>query len=209
MLLLTGINTWAGDTAKIMPLDKVEPERVLMESAKQKPHVLFVNVGNALDEPIFREAVAAVPLAIPIRVAVANIKNFEGLNLFENKQTQPLFSEQTKLIVYVVNKAELLPFLSAPRSWAIVNVSGYNNNLPANDPERYRRRMRQLMLKGLGLASGLGGNTDTGRCVMASDSFSRELIDSTSLSFSPFAYVLIEETLLKIGTEEIFQSSKD
>jgi hypothetical protein len=60
------------------------------------------------------------------------------------------------LVVYVVNKPEMIPFAAAPCYWLIINISGFDNNLSSDDPERCRHRLRQLMLKGLGRACGVG-----------------------------------------------------
>lgn len=209
IIMTVVISVVSQESMKIIKLPSVAVDKVLCHTTENKNHVLFVNVDNALDEKCFREAVAAVSLAIPVNLAVTATNGWDGGRLFNKAGREKQFSAHTKLVVYVLNKPEMITFASAPYNWSMVNISGFNTNIPSEDQERYRRRLRQLMLKGLGLACGIGGNTDTGRCVMSSDSFSSETIDSTSATFSPYAYAPIEEALIKIGKEEIFQSAED
>jgi len=196
LLLLAVSCVRAQEAVKILPLQPVDPDKVLTTEVALRSHVLFVNFDKALDEALFREAVAAVSLVLPVNLAVAEAKGFDGVNLFDKGGTDTRFSGQAKLVVYVANKPDVLSFLSAPGRWALINVSGLGRDNP--DPERYRRRLRQMMLKGLAHACGIGATGDH-RCVMYHKSFTLEGLDKTSVSYSPFAGGTLQDSLLEIG----------
>ena len=191
--VLASAGAWA-QQVPITPLAKVDAAAVLTKQAAEKPHVLFVNVDQALDEANFREAVAAVSLLQPVNLAVMDAKGLNGLNPLDRDARRKQVSPAAKLVIYVVNNPKLVAYLSVPRQWAVINLHGLDNGLPKEDPERYRRRMRQMMLKGLALACGAGANFDQ-RCVMYQGSFTAEGIDQTSLSYSPFVMGPMQEAL--------------
>ena len=94
----------------ILPLEKVDAAKVLTKQAAEKPHVLFVNVDKALDDARFREAVAAVTLVIPVNLEVTTQKALDDLNALVKPDANKRFSKQAKLVVYVVNKPELVSY---------------------------------------------------------------------------------------------------
>jgi len=202
LLLLAVSCARAQEPVPIVPLAPVDPVKVLTTAVAVQPHVLFVNVDKALEDALFREAVAAVALVMPVNLAVAEAQGFDGVNLFEKEVRDTRFSAQAKLAVYVANKPEVLSFISAPGRWALINVSGLDRDKP--DAERYRRRLRQMMLKGLAQACGVGSTGDF-RCVMYHKSFTLEGLDKTSVSYSPFAGGPVQDTLLEIGGMAIFR----
>ena len=209
MNVVAAIILCTGARAEVLPsvpLPKVDPDKVLTEQAALKPHVLFVNLDKALEDVLFREAVAAVSLVQAVNLAVAEAKGFEGVNLFEKKPRDRRFGEQAKVVVYVVNKPGMVSFLNAPGYWALVNLSGLDRDKP--EAERYRRRLRQMMLKGLAHACGVGATFDA-RCVMYSESFTLEGMDKTSVSYSPFASGPLDSQLKALGGEAILRYAEE
>jgi hypothetical protein len=205
---LLGTCALAQQTTSIPPLPKIDATVVLTKAATEKPHVLFVNVGRALDEALFREAVAAVSLVEPINLGVTEMKNLDGLNPLARDDWNKRFSKQAKLVVYVANKPDLVSYLNAPGRWALINLNGLDKGLPKEDPERYRRRLRQMMLKGLAQACGVGANFER-HCVMYQESFVVDGIDQTSVSYSPFAWGPLQDRLLAAGGQEIMQPAQE
>jgi len=204
LTIISALSASAQETP-VLPLEKVEVDKVLTEESAKKPHVLFVNANKALDEKLFSEAVAAIPLTMSINLAVNQVENFESVSLLKNASKQISSNAQTRLVVYVINNPEMVSILSAPRHWAVINIAGFEKKIPSNDSERYRRRLRQLMLKGLAFACGVGATLDNGRCVMAADSFSVDTIDNTSVTYSPYASLPMQDILAEIGGEAIFK----
>jgi hypothetical protein len=187
-------------------LSPVDPDKILTAEAKRHAHVCFVNVDNAVNDVRFRDAVAAVTLCCPIHLAVADVKNMTSDQLLLKKPKNSAFGDKAKIVVYVVKKPEMVMFAGMPLRWAMVNMAGLDKNLPQDDPDAYRARLRKMILKGLALACGVGANMDSGRCVMSMGSFTESTIDQTSASFSPFAGIVLMDTLLKVGGSDIFLS---
>lgn len=186
---LMGANS---DPVKILPLPPVNADSVLLPEMKEKPHVCFVNDNKALNTNVFREAVASVALAMSINLVATDDTSFGKYDFFKKQNHGERFGKNARILVFVVNKPDFVSYISVPGQWAMVNLNGLDRDRP--DAERYRRRIRQMMLKGLAFACGVGGNPDS-RCVMYSESFSLEGIDKTSLSYSPFADITIRTTL--------------
>lgn len=199
--LLATCMVYGQDSVKILPLTPVNPDKVLTEEAKNQPHVCFVNVGQAVAPELFREMVAGITLILPVHLATAVADDFDGQNLFERSGGGSRFGRNAKLVIYVVNKPGLVSFINVPARWALINLHGLDRDKP--DQERYRRRLRQMALKGLAHACGAGASPDT-RCVMYYGSFTLDGIDKTSVSYSPFVHDPVQRILLAVGGEKIF-----
>lgn len=198
LAVFTAFAAMAQSTAT--PLPMVDPDRVLVTQGP-RPHVLFVNVAAAEKEPLLRDAVAAVSLVMPVNLALKELAALPPAADLYGRKALNVGSPSTKLTVFVCRDPSLASFLAAPGRWAMVNLHGLDRNTP--EAELYRRRLRQMMLKGLGLAAGVGGNGDS-RCVMYYKSFTLSGIDQTSVSYSPFAGSPLQSLLVDIGSEAIF-----
>jgi hypothetical protein len=152
------------------------------------PHVCFANIAKALDTALLKEVTEGhIPGLMPLNIRVAQADAFGGMERFDLSQPDMRFGAAAKLIVYVVNDPKLPYLTCVPGHWALVNVRGLDKGL-SGDIGKYKERLKKVMLKGLGYAAGVGGNQDTGRCVMAFGSFETlDGIDSTSATYSPFA----------------------
>lgn len=188
-----------------MPLQKVDPDKVLSKQASELSHVLFVNVDQALDARKFREAVSAITFDTQVNVAVAEVKGLPPDKVLSGRTNRDeRLSERAKIVVYVIDNARQNSFQSAVGRWSIVNLHGFDGNLPKDNPERYDRRLRQLMSKGLALACGMGATGDF-RCVLYYKSFSVDGIDKTSTTFSMEPGMTIVELLNARFGDSIFQ----
>jgi hypothetical protein len=205
-LIVANVSVMAQEGVKIMPLPRVAPDKVLTADAARKPHVLFLNVGRAVDEALFREAVAAVSLVMPINLkADAMAAPLPREKLWERGYTEARHGN-AKLVVYVCGDPKDVAFINAPGFWSMINVSGLDRDKP--DAARFSRRLRQMMLKGLAQACGVGASGDY-RCVMYYKSFTLEGLDNVSVSYSPFASAPVQGMLLAIGGEAIFRMPEE
>lgn len=185
----------------IPPLPPVAVEKILTAEAAQHPHVSFVDVGSKIDDKLFREAVAAVSKFLRVYMTVEKADQLDPSTVLKRTDLGARFGANAKLVVYVLNDPETVSFLNAPGRWSLINLSGLDRDKP--DPERYRRRLRQMMMKGLAHACGVGV-VEEPRCVMYSGSFTLEGMDKTSASYSPFAAYPIQNLLHTLGGEAIF-----
>lgn len=179
-----------------------------VDSAREKPHVLFVNVHNALPLNQLKSTAGAVQTDAGVRIAVAESQELGKLNPFARDFSDKRFSKNAKLIVYVINDPKRASFASAMGQWAVVNIHGFDAGLPAKEPDRYDRRLRQLMLKGFGLAAGLGMSNNAG-CVLYYKSFTPEGIDQAGLGFWFDAHATILNFLADRFGNDIFRSDED
>lgn len=209
VLVLSVITTTGLSAANIPHLLKYDINRVLSSSKKGKPYILFVNVGHALELNAMKDAVCSVWADSHVRVGVAETDQLGPLDPFKKEQKgNKRFDQNAKILIYVVNDPKIPSFLSVAGKWSIVNINGFDDNLlPSRQPEIYARRMRQLMLKGFGLAIGLG-YTDDKRCALYYKSFTPHGIDETSLGFSFSANSTMMNLLLDRFGETIFDSDE-
>lgn len=207
VVALAGVCAFAQQVVPITSLQPVVPAKVLTRQAAERPHVLFLNVAKAVNDELFREAVAAVSLVVQVNLEATSIPGpLEREALWERGYTAKRYGDKAKLIVYVKNDPKEVSFINAPGNWAVVNLSGLDRDKP--DTERYRRRLRQMMLKGLAHACGVGATGDS-HCVMYNNSFTLEGMDKTSVSYSPFAGAPVQDTLLAIGGISMFGQAQE
>lgn len=193
-------------TIPVVQLEKVDSAKILKLTNANKPHILFVNVSNAVENSQFCEAVASVSLVLPVRLCVQNINALNVLQdvVLTNKVAN--ISSNSKIIVYVIRDPQFVNFICVPRKCAVINISSFERDRSSMSHDQYQSRLRKLMQKGFGLACGIGGTPERGRCVMSFDSFSPETIDSTILGFSPYARFPIQDVLEEIAGDDIYLS---
>lgn len=167
-------------------------------------HVVFVNVGAAVPREVFEAAARGACQQLNVRVktraaAAPRAAELTGLPEKMAAQLQP----DAVLSVFVLNDERACGFLSAPGSWAMVNVRSLKQDNPA--PDVYARRVTKLLMKGLAHAAGVGATMEP-RCVMFVGSFSLAGIDATSASYGPNAFFPLSETLRRLGGEDLFVS---
>jgi hypothetical protein len=177
---------------------------LLGPGAARKNHVLFVNVGGALPDGDFREAVAYVKAQWWVNVAAAGARRSAGEEMARDpRKAMESFGGRACFVVEVVRDGVSPDIVAVPGWFARVNVGGVGAGSPSAD--YLKKRRTQMLLKGLAYACGVGSNADE-FCVMyfRSGPGSPAHMDSSSATFSPFAYVPLREALLARGGEEIF-----
>jgi hypothetical protein len=203
LILMTSLGAQA-ETVKIAPLLKYDVEKIVSTNRFDKACVLFVNVAGALQMSQLCDAACAVWSDSHVNVGVVSVDSLGTLSPFQKGEYRDArLSEKGKVIVYVINDKEKASFISSPGKWAVVNVYGFDRQLPKGDSERYARRLRQLMLKGFGMSLGLG-YTDDARCVMYYKTFTPETIDQTTLGFTFTANSVALNLLSERFGENIF-----
>jgi hypothetical protein len=194
---------------KIVPLEKYDTDNIVLAATNAQPHILFVNVGKALEQKKLRDAVCAVWADSHVNVAVAEAESPPpGLDPFAPAFRDARFGEASKLLVYVVNTPGKASFVSMPGTWAVVNLHGFDAKLPKDDSERYDRRLRQLMCKGFGLTMGLGMSSDY-RCALYYGSYTPDGIDKTSIGFGFDANGTMTGVLISRFGDSIFDIPKE
>lgn len=185
-------------------LDTVEPEKMLTENLKELPHILFLNVGDALTNEALADAAAHVRTKYLFNIVTNSIPD----TLTREVATDPTilkkrFGEKTALVVAFEKKEMKSSFLVIPGYYSALNITGISRDTPS--PDLLTKRIRQMALKGLAQACGVGANADE-HCVMFYQSFTLKGMDATSATYGPFAYLPVRELLRAIGGNDIFSS---
>ena len=165
-------------------------------------YVVFVNVGEAVPKDVMAKAApdACRQLSARFKTNTVAKLNPAELNGAREKTAKHLDADAA-LTVFLVNDESTYGFLSAPGSWALVNMRSLKQDNPS--AETYNKRVTKMMMKGIAHAAGVGANTDV-HCVLYYNSFSLSGIDATSESYGPHAYFPLMETLRQLGGEGVF-----
>jgi hypothetical protein len=175
---------------------------LLPAAAAQRAHVLFVNVGGALPDADFREAAAYVHMKYALNVAVRNErKPFANEVVADAAALRKRFGDKALVVVALVKQEAAPSFVNVPGFFSQVNLRG----LGRDNPEALflKKRTRQMLLKGLAHACGVGATVDA-MCVMCYSSFTLEGMDRVSATYGPNAYFPVRELLREIGGGGIF-----
>jgi hypothetical protein len=184
-------------------LDPVKDvDALLPAEANQRAHVLFVNVGNALPESAFREAAAYVRMKYLLNVAVhAEPTPFAQAVVTDTGVLKQRFGKHALIVVAVVKQKQGPSFINVPGFFAQVNLRGLDKDRP--EELFLKKRTRQMLLKGLAHACGIGATIDN-MCVMFCNSFTLEGMDRVSATYGPNAYFSMRELLKELGGNDIF-----
>lgn len=167
-----------------------------------EPAVAVVNVGGAIPDEMFEKALKEAGSLLGWRIRGGDAKTADPRDLVSDARAwKRLIRGNAVVAVFLVDDQEHAPVLSQPGAWVRLNAGGLRRDAPLD--EKYRQRILKMMLKGIGLAAGAGGNPDP-RCVMYWKSFTLAGIDETSASYGPYAYLPIRETLRELGGEAVF-----
>jgi hypothetical protein len=167
-----------------------------------KNNVRFENVASAMPDADFREAVAYVKSQWWINVVPTNSQKSIASKVLAEKQFLSWeFGDKTRLVIQLVKDKKAPNIVAVPGYYAQVNLEAIEADNPA--PEYLKKRRIQMIIKGLAYACGVGSNADE-FCVMYYKGDKLSVMDCSSATFSPFAYVPLREYLFAIGGEEIF-----
>ena len=170
-------------------------------AASAENHIAFVNVGGAVEESLFADAVTNKLVSLIKIYAVVDRADAINIPDLIGKASMGYPKTERQLSVYFVDSKDLPPQVTVPSYFAVINVRGLKKDA---DAKKYAMRIKKMVLKGLAFACGFGANQDVGRCVMAVGSFeSLQGIDATSASYSPFCYFPLQDYLSVRGLLDV------
>lgn len=185
----------AGEAKPEKPFPAIVPE------AREYKHVLFVNVGGALDGAAFADGVGKINSLMPLNIWTNSIPRSVVKTLVAKPESlKKVFGDKAAVVVFVERSEEGPSFMQVPGTWALVNMRGLDKDKP--EAAVLRERTRKMFLKGLAHAAGIGSNIDP-HCAMWCGSFTLEGMDKTTTSLGPYAFFPMQETLKAIGGIEI------
>jgi hypothetical protein len=158
-------------------------------------HIAIVNVGEALDASAFRAAVSEMREIVPVNLVAREQAEESQSRLLERAAALQAVEPLASLTVYIVNDPDGDDRLACAGRWALINVRSLG--VDAADAATRQNRATKVVMKGVALACGLGGNPDP-RCVMYYKSFSADGLDGTSASYGPYAYSVLTDTLYSL-----------
>ena len=168
------------------------------------PHVLFVNVGKAVEPTQFQASVsnACIQAQVKWRTVSVPETTVEEVVVSREKQSAQ-WGKGAVLVVYLVNSPKLPGLLNLPGQCSLINIRALRTDNPSE--QVYKVRLQRILMKGVGYAAGVGGNHDP-RCVMYWKSFGIDGIDGTSSTFGPYAFFALQDILSAMGGEAIFNA---
>ena len=208
MLGLTALTVAAAQEADHVPADfsKMKGVRVITTRARDKSHVAFVNVGNAIPEKDWALVSAYAAGRLQINIWTNTIASADLDTLVKKPDAvQMLCGPKAKVAVFVVNDETGPAFLAAQGKWSRVNVRSLKKDNP--DPQTLRDRYAKILLKGLAQAGGAGVSLQR-NCSLFYDSFTLKGMDKTGITICPMSYFPMLETLQAVGGPEILDAEE-
>lgn len=172
--------------------------RLFSSASADRPHILLVNVGDAVPEADWRLSSTYAASRLQLNIWTNSIDKLSQDNLLKDASlTEKLFlNPNSKVGVYLVKDEFSVPVLAAPGHWAVVNVAIASEGSP--DGQTYRDRIAKLILKGIAAASG-GGATIEPKCSMFYGSNTIRGLDSVNIMITPMCYFPMLEILRAVG----------
>lgn len=170
--------------------------------AAERPHIVLVNVANAIPEDVWSLAATYAVSRLQINVWTNSLDKSVLDKLVTNPDYTPLaLNNKNSLIgVYFERREGGCPIVSSPANWAVVNVEPYLRD--AKCPQQIRDRYAKLVMKGLALACG-SGNTLEPFCSMFYGAQDPEGMDKSNIALAPICYFPMLETLRAKGGSDM------
>ena len=176
----------------------LDPEtRQIYPSARERNHVLVLNVGGAVPADVFGTVVTYAMSRININVWTNSIERSVVRELLDSPGRQgELLGDKAVVAVFLERNEGGVSFLNAPGRWAMVNMRGIDRDGPS--AQTLRDRYAKMILKGVAHASGVGASVDE-LCSLNYDSFTLEGMDKTDIRISAMSYFPMLSTLQALG----------
>lgn len=186
--------------------ETLEDVRLFCAAAIERPHLLLVNVGGAVDAQDWDLSATYAVSRLQLNVWTNSVPALAKERLLEDAAfTEKLFSDlNAKIGVYFVNEPTSAPIIAAPGSWAIVNVAQAYSGSPSK--QLLRDRLAKIVLKGIAAAGG-GGHTVEPFCSMFYRSRSLQGLDGVNIMLSPMCYFPMLEVLRSVGGDDMTMPS--
>lgn len=167
--------------------------------APDAPHILFVNVAEAMKKDDFDFAVAKVAKAVPCPVRVDSADVLPDL-LSKNDLEDFVDKKGAVIVVYVVRSESLPESFSCPRHWSVANLAPLESDAPSSEVLEARRA--KIILRGLAYAAGAGATLEQ-RCIMFAGGLSLRELDAAPFALSPMAQLPMLVALEKLFGEDV------
>jgi hypothetical protein len=173
------------------------PYKALNPDNQKTPHILFVNVNNAVSAEQLDKALGLINSMYGFNIWHTSIKKSVVSEVVADSGfVASKFGQNAILVVFIERRDKGYNYLQAPGWWAMVNVGNLDKDSPV--PAVLQERIAKVCLRGLAMSCGVNANHDP-RCVMYVNGFDLKGMDSVSYSFSPFAYQPLHQVLKKFG----------
>lgn len=173
----------------------------ILPAAKDRNHVLIVNVGGAVPEDVFPTLVTYTLSRININAWTNSIDKSMVEGLIGNPDAlAERFGKHAVVAVFLEKNEKGLSFLNAPGHWSMVNLRGLDRDKP--DAQKLKDRMAKMLLKGIAHAAGVGASVDN-LCALNYDSFTLLGMDKTDIRLSAMAYFPMLATLRALGGDDM------
>jgi len=176
--------------------------RPFIPKAATLPHIVLVNVDDAIPADIWSLATTYAVSRLQINVWTNSLKTSVLPKLIENPAFTPIAmcNPNSRIGVYFERREGGCDIIDSPANWAVINVAPYLKGV--TDPQVIRDRYAKLVLKGIAKACG-GGNTLESFCAMFYGAQTPEGMDRTNIAIAPMCYFPMLETLRAIGGMEM------
>ncbi len=174
-----------------------DPVYPIASGATNRNHVVVVNVGGALPDGAFAQAVERAASVIAVNVWTSSIPASVVSDLISGAtDVKALFGDKAKVAVFVERREKGPTSLHCPAHWGMVDMRGLGRDGPG--AETLAMRQAKTVLKGIAYACG-GGTTTEKVCTMNARSLNLAEMDKTLLVLSPMSYFPMLEALRAIG----------
>ena len=175
--------------------------REITTRSRDKNHVVFVNVGNAIPESDWALSATYAAGRLQINIWTNAIASLDmDMLLTKPDAVQRICGPKSRVAVFVVNDEAGPAFLAAQGKWSRVNVRSLRKDNP--DAQTLRDRYAKFLLKGLAQAGGAGVSLQRD-CALFYDSFTLKGMDKTGITICPMSYFPMVETLQAVGGPEM------
>lgn len=197
-LVFAAVACFAAPNKNHVPSVLDDSVRTFNSAAADRPHILLVNVGEAVPEADWRLSATYAASRLQLNIWTNSLdKLSQDLLLKDSSLTEKLFlNPNSKVGVYLVKDEFSVPVLAAPGHWAVINVAAASEGNP--DTQTYRDRIAKLILKGIAASSG-GGATIEPKCSMFYGSNTVRGLDSVNIMITPMCYFPMLEILRAVG----------
>ena len=187
--------------------DDAQPLRHFRTEAKDRPHLLIVNVGGALPGDVFGRAAERAASAVMVNCWTNSIPKSMYRDLLDDPGlVQKAFGDKARVVVFVERNEKGGSFVNTPGSWSMVNLRGLDRDGP--DAQKYEDRCAKMILKGIAHAAGAGASLEQ-VCAMYYGSFTLAGLDKVKVVISPMSYFPMLETLQCLGGHELVTPQQD
>lgn len=170
------------------------------DKCREMNHIEVVNVGGAVSEKIWNEAIPEACGLFSFVVWTNSVASLDMAALATTKgATAKLLGEKAKLAVFLIDDDKAPAYLASAGEFAVINLSRFKTS----DKAKFATRVKKAILQGMALSAGCGAGMD-GRCALYEQGFSDlAAFDATNVTIAPMTYFPLTERVREIGGDEM------